>query len=87
MLNRLLSAAVTHRRRGTARELFCQLRELLRQAVVPVAVVQMKLNKVAIFIHPNRRDIVDTDSASAYVAKFNSFDAHCDLRSALPYIP
>ena len=87
MLDGLLSAAVTHRRRGTARELFCPLRELLRQAVVPVAVVQMKSNKMAIFIHPNRRDIVDTDSASTYVAKLHSFDAHCNLRSALPYIP
>jgi hypothetical protein len=76
MLNRFLSASVTNRRKGAARMLLCQLRELLRQAIIPVAVVQVKLNKVAVFIHLDWRHIVNSDRASAYVAKLHSFDAH-----------
>jgi len=50
--------------------------ELLREAVQIVPVVKMELDKVAVLLHLDRRDIVGVDHVATKVTKFGSFDAH-----------
>jgi hypothetical protein len=51
-------------------------RQFLGKAIIPMAVVQVKLHQMAVFANLHWGNIVKTYRASAQVAKFESFDAH-----------